>query len=72
MSERVGGLKIQTFIMRYILTLEPLSTGDSPVFIVCYRTISLVYSLFQYIIGDGILLSWKVPASLSTNVVSRY
>ena len=36
-------------------------TGASPVITVCHKVISLislVYSLFQYIIGDGILLSW--------------
>ena len=27
-------------------------------FTVCHKVISLNYSLFQYIIGDGILLSW--------------
>ena len=35
-----------------------LTTGASPLFIVCHKVISLspclVYSLFQYIIGDGI------------------
>ena len=42
-----------------------LITGASPVFTVCHKVISLtsrqVYSLFQYIIGDGTLLSWTGP-----------
>ena len=35
-------------------------------FTVCHKVISLVYSLFQYIIGDGILLSWTGPCGLFT------
>ena len=42
--------------------------GASPVFKVCHKLISLVYSLFQYIIGDGILLSWTGPCDLSHNI----
>ena len=42
-------------------------TGASPVFKVSHKVISLtsclVYSLFQYIIGDGILLSWTGPCA---------
>ena len=34
-------------------------TGASPVFTVCHKVI--VYSLFRYIIGYGILLSWIGP-----------
>ena len=30
---------------------------------VCHKVISLVYSVFQYIIGDGILLSWTGPCA---------
>ena len=37
------------------------TTGASPVFTVWHKEISLVYSLFQYIIRDGILLSWTGP-----------
>ena len=36
------------------------STGASPVFTICHKVISS-YSLFQYIIVDGILLSWTDP-----------
>ena len=48
-------------------------TGASLVFTECHKVISLVYSLFQYIIGDGILLSWTghcacVGRSLPTGV----
>ena len=32
----------------------------SLVFTECHKVTCLVYSLFQHIIGDGILLSWTV------------
>ena len=45
-------------------------TGTSPVSTVCHKVISLVYSLFQYIIGDGIL-SWTGPCGcgLETSIL---
>ena len=33
-------------------------------FTVCHKVISLAYNLFQYIIRDGILLSWTGPCGL--------
>ena len=36
-------------------------TGASLVFVVCHKVINLVYSLFQYINGDG--LSWTGPCA---------
>ena len=46
-----------------------LTTGASPVFTVCHKVISLVYSLFQYIIRDGILLSWKGPCGFDYDIL---
>ena len=43
-------------------------TGASSVFKVCHLVISLVYSLFQYIIGDGILISWTALCDLSHDI----
>ena len=45
------------------------TTGASPVFTVCHKVISLVYSLLQYIIGDGILLSWTGPCGLNMTLL---
>ena len=51
--------------------LEPVqeSTGTSPVFTACHKVISLVYSLFQYIIRDGILLKRKKKCILKCRLL---
>ena len=46
-------------------------TWASPVFTVCHKVISLVYSLFQYIIGDEILLSWTCPCGSASFIKSH-
>ena len=49
---------------------------SSPVVTVCHKSnkfnYSLVYSLLQYIIGDGILLSWTGPCDISQRGQSSF
>ena len=44
-----------------MLCILKRTTEASPVFTVCHKVISPVYSLCQYIFRDGILLSWTGP-----------
>ena len=45
-------------------------TVASPVFTVCHKVISLVYSLFQYIIDDIIKLDWPLWLTLKAPITT--
>ena len=48
------------------------TTRASPVFTVCHQVISLLYSLFQYIIIDGMLYSWTCPCGYNTVIFRNH